>query len=300
MRDKLLNHIRTTQEWENAGVTRSQLRQKIGNGEIVRVDRGVYASQNFMASLNNFERPLAKLVSVSKALNYPVISHDSAALWLGAPLIKSTPKVHVTRPGKSGWHRKDISLHGSKPEVCQQAIRSHGLIVTPPKQVLFDCISTMPLVGALCVSHYFLHQQILTFDSTFEVLSRPRKTHASKAEMLAPRLNSQCESPLETLVWNIIFESGLSLPEQQAWFTNQFGDNYRVDFLWREAKVILEADGQVKYGGQFGDPTRTIQNERFRQRELERQGWTVIRVEWSEIISSPHSFIERLRRVGVR
>ncbi|QIG77864.1 homing endonuclease protein [Rhizobium phage RHph_TM61] len=69
---------------------------------------------------------------------------------------------------------------------------------------------------------------------------------------------------------------------------------YRLDFAFLNKKIDLEIDGQFHYR----DP-RTIETDRKRTEYLQSQGWTVIRVNWSEFkklnLESRTSFIEDLK-----
>lgn len=60
-------------------------------------------------------------------------------------------------------------------------------------------------------------------------------------------------------------------------------------------RVILEVDGEIKYSGEFGEASAVISAELRRQRELEAQGWTVIRVRWRELMGEPLLLRARLQ-----
>ena len=91
----------------------------------------------------------------------------------------------------------------------------------------------------------------------------------------------------------------MELPEQQGEFLFAGGNTYRVDFLWRKKKLILEVDGQHKYSGDLGNPGDVIRNERARQRDLEKLGWTVIRADWGDITRNSRQLKLRLERLGL-
>jgi very-short-patch-repair endonuclease len=82
------------------------------------------------------------------------------------------------------------------------------------------------------------------------------------------------ESPLESLVRLALHDDGFPPPQLQvriAW--------YRVDFAWPRQRVIIEADGRVKYSGD------ELWREKRREHELRRRGYTVIRVLWTDVLT---------------
>lgn len=69
------------------------------------------------------------------------------------------------------------------------------------------------------------------------------------------------------------------------------GRLYRVDLLWPDARLIVEADGLLKYR----DDPRALANEKRRQEFLERAGYRVIRVLWEDVMFRPAETAERVR-----
>ena len=84
------------------------------------------------------------------------------------------------------------------------------------------------------------------------------------------------ESPLETLTRLRLHDSGLPMPELQV-EVDAFGTVYRVDMMWPAQRVVLEADGRLKYTGD------ELWREKVRQERLARLGYTVLRVMWSDV-----------------
>jgi very-short-patch-repair endonuclease len=80
------------------------------------------------------------------------------------------------------------------------------------------------------------------------------------------------ESPLESLVRLAVHDDGFPPPQLQVRIAC-----YRVDLAWPAQRVIVEADGRVKYSGD------ELWREKRREHELRRHGYTVIRVLWSDL-----------------
>lgn len=108
-----------------------------------------------------------------------------------------------------------------------------------------------------------------------------------------PDVEPLLETALEGLAWAHLTDSALPRPRPQEWVRGASGRKYRVDFLVGE-RVILEADGAVKYADQ------TPWQEKQRQSDLEAAGYWVVRCTWDELIHRPDEVIDRIVRALLR
>jgi very-short-patch-repair endonuclease len=104
-----------------------------------------------------------------------------------------------------------------------------------------------------------------------------------------PDVEPLVETVLEALAWAHLTESRLPRPLPQEWVRGASGRNYRVDFLIGD-RVILEADGAVKYADQ------TPWQEKQRQSDIEAAGYWVVRCTWEELMYRPHEVLVRIAR----
>jgi very-short-patch-repair endonuclease len=66
---------------------------------------------------------------------------------------------------------------------------------------------------------------------------------------------------------------------------------YEADCLWREQRLIVELDGHEAHG------TRSaFEGDRERDRNLQAEGWRVIRITWRQL-SHPSSLARDLHRL---
>jgi len=61
------------------------------------------------------------------------------------------------------------------------------------------------------------------------------------------------------------------------------GRTYFIDIALPELRIAIEFDGRIKYGETVSQVHDSIEAEQRRQRALERAGWKVIRVRWSDL-----------------
>ena len=105
-----------------------------------------------------------------------------------------------------------------------------------------------------------------------------------QARQIVELADGDAESPLESLVRLALHDDGFPRPLLQQWV-----GGYRVDFLWPEYRLILEADGRLKY---TGDQAWT---EKKRQIALGRSDNFVERVVWSDLFAGWPAMSRRLR-----
>ncbi len=102
------------------------------------------------------------------------------------------------------------------------------------------------------------------------------------------------ESTLEALVWSLILESGVRLPERQYWVLVPSG-RYRLDFCWPDLRFGLECDSYEHHGERKADWGK----DRARYAELAVVGLRVMPVTWEVARHDPKRVLRWLRD-GVR
>jgi very-short-patch-repair endonuclease len=71
--------------------------------------------------------------------------------------------------------------------------------------------------------------------------------------------------------------------------------DYVVDFLWRRARLVAEADGRATHGTR-----RAFQEDRDRDGRLAVAGYRVVRFTWWDITRRPAVVADRVRRLLLR
>ena len=97
------------------------------------------------------------------------------------------------------------------------------------------------------------------------------------------------ESPLESSSRGVMVLAGIGAHELQAWVHGSDGLPDRVDFLWRDKRVIGEADGWVKYRD-----IDDVRAEKRREDALRQAGFIVVRWTWDELRRHPERVMARL------
>lgn len=284
-----------------AGVTEGQLRAAVRSGAMVRVRHGVVAvaaegagtSLAHEETLDDKRRRHRHLVAAAVAAAGPDarVSHGSAGILHELPSLR--PGVLPARPILA------VPSHGR--------IRSgiHARIASIPAEDL-AVVDGLPCTGlartALDISRFRpLHESLVVMDAVAaragisalrSSLDRMTGTYGMKGLAKAIALaDPRSESPLESASRGYLHEVTLPIPELQAWICGADGRHYRVDFLWRDQRVIGEADGWAKYTG-----LADLREEKRREDSLRAAGFTVVRWTSDELWRTPDVVMTRLRR----
>jgi hypothetical protein len=126
-----------------------------------------------------------------------------------------------------------------------------------------------------------------------QALVRQHGAHGiARAHRVVALADPRAESPLESLSRAHFAAAGLEPPELQVDLHDETGAFLgRVDFYWRAARVVGEADGLSKYA----DAT-VLRAEKLRQERIEQTGRTVVRWTWQEMERDPLAVAARIKR----
>lgn len=97
-------------------------------------------------------------------------------------------------------------------------------------------------------------------------------------------------SDAEELFLDLVRRADLPKPE-----TNARLHGFEVDFLWREANVVVEIDGYQSHGTR-----RAFESDRQKDAKLSAAGVTVIRLTWNELVKHAYVVIARVAQTLAR
>jgi len=172
--------------------------------------------------------------------------------------------VDVTVPGDGGRaHRKGIRVHRSAALSPARCTRRERIPVTNPARTLEDLRRTLPspvFASAVRQAEYLgLPLDELPTDHTPSQLEARFLTLLRRHRILRPEVNV-----------------GI--------------DRFVVDFLWRNARLVVELDGWKSHG------TRTaFEEDRARDARLNLLGYQVVRFTWRQIEDDVATVIRTIR-----
>jgi predicted transcriptional regulator of viral defense system len=289
--------IATAAQWRAAGMTPAQLRSFVRLGYLIRVRRGVYATQRAIAVAKGDPRGAHALqvAAVRASIGHDVVgSHHSAALIHGFDLLKRPAAGIVTmtcRPPRRSRSRQAAGVLIHNAELPGNHVtRKYGTEVTTAARTVIDLARTSPFIEGVVAADSALHMGKTTKEELDSVCDACRRwPGGAQAKRVVTFSNGLAESVLESCARVVFADAGLEAPEVQVTIRGP-GFVYRADFCWERRKTIAEADGLAKY------VTREDMLAQFRRDRLLRDaGYKVVHFTWRELFESPELVIARIR-----
>jgi very-short-patch-repair endonuclease len=259
-----------------AGLHDRAIDRRIAAGRLHPVYRGVFALGH--TALTSEGRWMAAVLASG---DHAVLSHTSAAaLWELRPL--GSGSIHVTVPGDPGRGRRaGIRLHRSALLGASERTVHRGIPVTTPVRTVIDLASMVrgrPLEHALDVAE---QRRLVDFAELERRLAELPGRPGSPA--LRALLDSytvaafETRSAMEERFLALCDEHGLPRPR-----VNTRIEGEEVDFVWREARLIVEVDGY-----RYHRMPSAFEDDRERDVMLSVAGWHVMRFTWKQLTGRP-------------
>lgn len=216
-----------------------------------------------------------------------VLSHGSAgALWGLAPPPPPDGPVFITAPSRHQLPR--VVAHRNALMPRDIGIRE-GLPVTSPARTLLDLASVLTPRRLELAFDQALIQRLMRPAEVRELLAR---THGRPGQRMLRDLLGREQRPgvtrseAEERFLGLVREAQLPEPE-----VNVRLHGWEVDFLWREARLVVEIDG-YRYHSTHANFVR----DRRKDAVLHEHGLTVLRLTWLQLESEPFAVVARLSR----
>ncbi|WP_193612052.1 hypothetical protein [Nocardioides lijunqiniae] len=233
-------------------------------------------------------RPLLRARAASRNMLVPhVMSHDSAALAHGLPILAAAPElVHITRFGVVGSRTKHGVKHHRAPHRPEELVEIDGIWTLDRARTAVDIAREHGLRHGLAACDSALRLGVSRADlweAVAPMTCWPYVTLAREAVGLA---DHRADNVAESLTRLLVLELGVGPVEPQ------FGlrDGSRV--AWCDVRVgrhVVEFDGRLKYRPATLGGVATVDPELVRWREKRRQDWIcgfqlgMSRITWADV-----------------
>jgi very-short-patch-repair endonuclease len=213
-----------------------------------------------------------------------VLSHRSAAALWGLRE-DSRNRIDVTAPGRRGRIPVGIAAHRHGFLTAADRTSVDGIPCTSVSRTLLD----LAAVASDRELRYAVKQAEIEglFDLTEmnELLRRSRGRRGVARLGTAIALHDSREEltrrELEERFFDLVRRLELSVPEVNGHLVVN-GISMMPDFLWRDAKLIVETDSHRVHG-----TATAFEEDRRRDQLLTVAGWTVIRCTWRQLLDEP-------------
>ncbi len=195
-----------------------------------------------------------------------VLSHRSAAMLWG--ILPPGRVIEVTVPGSGGRRRRQgIRLHRSLTLSSADLTRRARIPVTKPARTLADLHRVLPAA---------------------EFASALRQAEYLRLPLGDDMAGDRTRSELEARFLRLCRRHRLPRPE-----VNVRIDRFLVDFLWRQARLIVEVDGWKSHGSRSA-----FEGDRARDIHLKLLGYEVVRFTWRQLVDHPREVAQAVRALA--
>jgi very-short-patch-repair endonuclease len=214
-----------------------------------------------------------------------VLSHRSAAYLWG--LVDSWEEpIDVTAPNRRGRSPEGVAAHrdGSLQPIDKTVV--HGVPCTTVARTVLDFAG---------VAQEWEVRRVVAQAEVLGILDKPklrallkrsrRRRGVARLRLILDTIHPQTKrtkSELERLFLEMCAKRDLPEPEVNVWLPTPDGKRYQADFLWRDSKLIVEADSR-----RFHDTDSAFVSDRKRRQQLELAGWRVSQCTWEEVEREP-------------
>jgi hypothetical protein len=214
-----------------------------------------------------------------------MLSHETAVWWWG--LLDAPPwTTHISIPARRE-SRPRLKIH------CRRAldrVQHRSLPVTSVAQTLLDYAAKAPFKRLRYVIAEAEYHGLLDLDALEQIAGPGRpgsKNLRAAIKRHLPQL-ARTLSELERVFLSECERAGVQPPDE----VNGRVEGFRVDFVWRKQKVVVEVDGWRGHGSR----ARMVRDRR-RDLTLRGAGYIVLRYTWDQLVEEPALVMADLTRV---
>jgi hypothetical protein len=224
-----------------------------------------------------------------------VASHWSAAALHGFPGF-SPDRLEVTVGRGRTPQLAGVTVHRSRVLPDSHIREVDGIAVTTVARTLFDLAGTVHPLRTGRVLDTCLNQDKVTVAAVWDVVGDLAKRGRAGAALLRELLLARGEgevvpaSELEALLMRVLVGAGLPRPEREVHVGDADGWVGRVDFAYRDARLLIEADSRLHHSS-----LTDFEADRARDNRLIAAGWRLLRVTWTMLTEEPERFARLVR-----
>jgi predicted transcriptional regulator of viral defense system len=261
--------------------------KRVESGRLHRIQQGVYAVGR--RSLTREGQFMAAVLACGEGA---ALSHRSAAELWG---LRGDPRmsIDVTAPGRRGRTPRGIDAHRHGSLWMQDRAVVRGVPCTTVARTLLDLAGVVPVSELRRTVEEAEVKRLLDHRAVRRLLKRSRgRRGVARLRILIDMLDPDTKKTRSRLERRFLWmcEHAL-LPRPEVNVILDLGSvHLEADFLWRDARLIVETDGRESHG-----TAAAFENDRRRDQRLMLAGWQVLRCTWHQVSSEPAELARTIR-----
>ena len=272
-------------------VPRGLLSRRLETGEWIRLHRGVFKIAWSKATLDELE-----MAAILAAGAGAVLSHTSAAARLGLA-VPSNPLVQITIPvlrraprlvGVQVWRSRDL--------IAPDVTRRGPFRLTRLARTMIDLASVLDDKWLRAALDSALRQGRTNLAWISQALNESGNGHrgADRLRALLAEYRDGDELP-DSVLESFAVQLGRATGRKPKLHWNVLDGDRRVaevDLAWPEVRLSVELDSWLWHSSR-----EAFEEDRARDRALQRLGWMVLRWTWGDVSSDPDSLVANLAAI---
>jgi very-short-patch-repair endonuclease len=274
------NGVATLEQLEALGLSRRAVQQRERVGRLHRIHQGIYS----LTPLAMTER--GRFTAAVLACGPDAVLSHRAAAYLWGLVDKWRAPIDVTAPNRRGRSPAGVAAHrdGSLRSV-DKTVR-FGIPCTSLARTMLDFAG---------VAQEWEVRQVVAQAEVLRLLHRPtmrallsrsrRRRGVARLRLVLDTIHpgtKKTRSELERIFLTMCDRARLPEPEVNVWLQAPDGRRYQADFLWRDQRLIVEADSR-----RFHDTDSAFVKDRKREQQLQLARWRVSRCTWEQVEQEP-------------
>jgi len=278
----------TLSQLEEQGLTVQAVHERLVAGRLYRIHQSVYSlTPDVMTQRGRF------MAAVLACGPDAVLSHRSAAFLWGL-VDKWVEPIDVTAPNRRGRSPDGVAAHRDGSLQPIDKTKLYGVPCTSLSRTLLDYAGVAPeweLRRAVAQAEVL---GVLDVEVMRSTLRRGRRRRGvARLRLVIDSLHPQTKrtrGDLERLFLGMCIRAELPQPEVNIWLDVPGGKALQADFLWRDSRLIVEADSR-----EFHDTASAFEYDRKREQRFQSAAWRVCRCTWAQVEREPQRLAATVR-----
>lgn len=260
-------------------MSRKALAWQVRSGRVVRVRHGVYAA----AQPDVF----GQLAALDLATGARIVACLGSAAALYGFDTEADPRLHVLDPGIRLRPSADVMVHQRLGAPLRTV---GGRLATAPAWTAIEVARTLWRPRALATLDTAVRIGACTPAELRHVVAEQKgRRNIVKVRELASYIDGRAESEMESEARLVFIDAGMPMPELQYEIVDRWGDLWRVDFAWPEARLAAEYDSIDWHMG-----PKALLHDRLKVARLQECGWLSVPMTVSDVRRDPQRLVARI------
>lgn len=248
-------------------------------GAIVRVCHGVYALSP--------PDVVGRLAALDLMAGRQLVACMNTAATLYGFDTENDPRAHVLDPGIRMRPTDSVMVHQRLGAPLQ---RVDGRLATTPAWTAVEVARTLRRPRTLALLDAALRSRACTVADLHRAVDEQKgRRGIVRVRELLEYADGRAESPMESEARLVFIDGGLPTPELQFEIVDRWGDLWRTDFAWPEAKLVAEYDSM-----QWHATPEALRHDRMKMARLQECGYRVVPLVVDDVRRRPGELVGRI------